>query len=98
MRAIVDGTLLPGSLWSSNCAVFLPIQRKDKKSRSSALCDLLQVLVMDAGQMVEFDHPHILLNRPGGVLRGMVDQTGRAMADTLARIALQVRIQLIFLY
>jgi hypothetical protein len=45
---------------------------------------------MDAGQMVEFDHPHILLQKEDGVLRGMVEQTGRSMADTLARIAQQV--------
>ncbi|XP_073944725.1 probable multidrug resistance-associated protein lethal(2)03659 isoform X2 [Choristoneura fumiferana] len=57
--------------------------------RLHTVMDSDKVLVMDAGQMVEFDHPHILLSRPGGVLRGMVDQTGRAMADMLARIALQ---------
>ncbi|XP_048004907.1 ATP-binding cassette sub-family C member 4-like [Leguminivora glycinivorella] len=57
--------------------------------RLHTVMDSDKVLVMDAGQMVEFDHPHVLLGRPGGVLRGMVDQTGRAMADTLARIAEQ---------
>lgn len=57
--------------------------------RLHTVMDSDKVLVMDAGQMVEFDHPHILLQRPGGVLRGMVDQTGRSMADTLARIAQQ---------
>lgn len=45
---------------------------------------------MDAGRMVEFDHPHILLQKKDGVLRGMVDQTGRATAETLAKVALQV--------
>ncbi|CAH2099847.1 unnamed protein product [Euphydryas editha] len=57
--------------------------------RLHTVMDSDKVLVMDAGQMVEFDHPHVLLQRDGGVLRGMVDQTGRAMADTLARVALQ---------
>lgn len=45
---------------------------------------------MDAGTMVEFDHPHILLQKPDGVLRGMVDQTGRSMIETLIRVAQQV--------
>lgn len=45
---------------------------------------------MDAGRMVEFDHPHNLLKNPEGVLRGMVDQTGRAMAETLSKVAEQV--------
>lgn len=45
---------------------------------------------MDAGQMVEFDHPHMLLKKADGCLRGMVDQTGRSMAEILAKVALQV--------
>ncbi|XP_046973503.1 ATP-binding cassette sub-family C member 4-like isoform X1 [Vanessa cardui] len=57
--------------------------------RLHTVMDSDKVLVMDAGQMVEFDHPHMLLQKEGGVLRGMVDQTGRAMAETLARVALQ---------
>ncbi|KAM3966828.1 LOW QUALITY PROTEIN: putative multidrug resistance-associated protein lethal(2)03659 [Aphomia sociella] len=57
--------------------------------RLHTVMDSDKVLVMDAGQMVEFDHPHLLLQRAGGMLRGMVDQTGRTMADTLARIAEQ---------
>ncbi|XP_059049399.1 ATP-binding cassette subfamily C member 4-like [Achroia grisella] len=57
--------------------------------RLHTVMDSDKVLVMDAGQMVEFDHPHTLLQRADGVLRGMVDQTGRSMADTLARVAQQ---------
>ncbi|XP_072935953.1 probable multidrug resistance-associated protein lethal(2)03659 isoform X1 [Epargyreus clarus] len=57
--------------------------------RLHTVMDSDKVLVMDAGQMVEFDHPHILLQKPDGILRGMVDQTGRSMAETLARVALQ---------
>lgn len=45
---------------------------------------------MDAGRMVEFDHPHMLLQNADGILRGMVDQTGRGMAETLSRVAKQV--------
>ncbi|KAJ2946364.1 hypothetical protein O0L34_g12402 [Tuta absoluta] len=57
--------------------------------RLHTVMDSDKVLVMDAGQMVEFDHPHILLQKPDGILKGMVDQTGRHMAETLARVALQ---------
>lgn len=57
--------------------------------RLHTVMDSDKVLVMDAGQMVEFAHPHVLLQKEGGVLRAMVEQTGRAMADSLARMALQ---------
>ncbi|KAL4704833.1 hypothetical protein ACJJTC_001308 [Scirpophaga incertulas] len=57
--------------------------------RLHTVMDSDKVLVMDAGQMVEFDHPHKLLSKPNGVLRGMVEQTGRSMADNLIRIAQQ---------
>ncbi|XP_045542487.1 ATP-binding cassette subfamily C member 4 isoform X2 [Papilio machaon] len=57
--------------------------------RLHTVMDSDKVLVMDAGQLVEFDHPHMLLQKSEGVLRGMVDQTGRTMAETLARVAQQ---------
>lgn len=46
-----------------------------------------RVLVMDTGNMVEFDHPHLLLNNPDGHLYKMVQETGREMALTLHRTA-----------
>lgn len=58
--------------------------------RLHTVMDSDKVLVMDAGQMVEFDHPHILLQNRNGILYGMVQQTGRAMADALMRIAEEV--------
>ncbi|CAG5017723.1 unnamed protein product [Parnassius apollo] len=57
--------------------------------RLHTVMDSDKVLVMDAGQMVEFDHPHILLKKSDGFLRSMVDQTGKVMAETLARVAQQ---------
>ncbi|XP_075982413.1 putative multidrug resistance-associated protein lethal(2)03659 [Anticarsia gemmatalis] len=57
--------------------------------RLHTVMDSDKVLVMDAGRMVEFAHPHILLQNTEGVLRAMVDQTGRAMAETLSRVAQQ---------
>lgn len=57
--------------------------------RLHTVMDSDKVLVMDAGRMVEYDHPHNLLQNADGVLRGMVDQTGRAMAETLCKVAKQ---------
>lgn len=57
--------------------------------RLHTVMDSDKVLVMDAGQMVEFDHPHNLLQRENGILRSMVEQTGRNMAETLHRVAEQ---------
>ncbi|CAH0722626.1 unnamed protein product, partial [Brenthis ino] len=57
--------------------------------RLHTVMDSDKVLVMDAGQMVEYDHPHVLLQKENGVLRGMLEQTGRATADALARVAAQ---------
>lgn len=45
---------------------------------------------MDAGKMVEFDHPHNLLKNKDGFLYKMVEQTGRATADLLHSVAEEV--------
>lgn len=49
-----------------------------------------KVLVMDAGKMVEFDHPYILLQNKKGVLYSMVQQTGTAMAENLIKVSEKV--------
>lgn len=58
--------------------------------RLNTVMDSDKVLVMDAGRMVEFDHPHKLLKNKDGFLSKMVDQTGRATADLLRSIAAEV--------
>lgn len=60
--------------------------------RLHTVMDSDKVLVMDAGTMVEFNHPHVLLQNKEGFLYGMVEKTGKAMADTLCAIAEQVMI------
>ncbi|VVC32370.1 Hypothetical protein CINCED_3A012061 [Cinara cedri] len=57
--------------------------------RLNTVMDSDKVLVMDAGQMVEFDHPHNLLKNKNGFLYKMVEQTGRDTADLLYSIAEQ---------
>lgn len=58
--------------------------------RLHTVMDSDKVLVMDAGTMVEFDHPHMLLQNTEGVLYGMVLKTGKTMADALCTVAKQV--------
>ncbi|KAF5283712.1 hypothetical protein FQR65_LT13747 [Abscondita terminalis] len=55
--------------------------------RLHTVMDSDKVMVMDAGRMVEFDHPHLLLQNENGVLFSMVEQTGTVMAEALTKIA-----------
>lgn len=55
--------------------------------RLNTVMDSDRVLVMDAGEAVEFDHPHILLQQPQSRLRKLVEQTGSATTTFLKTIA-----------
>jgi ATP-binding cassette subfamily C (CFTR/MRP) protein 4 len=59
--------------------------------RLNTVMDSDKILVMDAGAMVEFDHPHNLLKNKDGFLFKMVEQTGQATANMLHRIANEVK-------
>jgi len=48
------------------------------------------VLVLDTGTMVEFDHPHNLLQNKEGAFYKMVEQTGHDTADLLHKLATEV--------
>jgi len=45
---------------------------------------------MDTGKLVEFDHPHHLLQNKEGAFYKMVEQTGHETADLLHRLAAEV--------
>lgn len=49
--------------------------------------DSEKVLVMENGEMVEFAHPHILLENSTGYFTKMVQNTGRNMEQNLRQIA-----------
>lgn len=56
--------------------------------RLHTVMDSDKVLVMDAGRVVEFDHPYILLTESHTkVFYGMLKQTGQATYNTLFKVA-----------
>lgn len=46
-----------------------------------------RVLVMDKGEVAEFDHPYTLLSKPDSHLNFMVKETGDSMSNALLQIA-----------
>lgn len=46
-----------------------------------------RVLVMDKGEVVEFDHPHLLLSNPQSKFSSMVSETGDKLSKTLHELA-----------
>ncbi|XP_045761352.1 probable multidrug resistance-associated protein lethal(2)03659 [Maniola jurtina] len=55
--------------------------------RLNTVIDSDKILVLDAGNLVEFDHPHILLQNKKGYFRKMVAETGAAMSQLLHKAA-----------
>ncbi|CAH0557612.1 unnamed protein product [Brassicogethes aeneus] len=55
--------------------------------RLNTIMDSDKVLVMDAGQCVEFDHPHVLLQNPEGYFTKMLEQTGKNLEEKLRKVA-----------
>lgn len=58
--------------------------------RLHTVMDNDRIMVIDAGNVVEFGHPCELLQRSDGHLRQLVDQTGTDESDKLMRIAAEV--------
>ncbi|XP_012537913.1 multidrug resistance-associated protein 4 isoform X2 [Monomorium pharaonis] len=55
--------------------------------RLNTIMDSDKVLIMDEGQVIEFDHPYILLQNEEGYLTIMVQETGKTMAEQLKQCA-----------
>ncbi|CAH1643264.1 unnamed protein product [Spodoptera littoralis] len=47
------------------------------------------ILVLDAGRLMEYDHPYLLLQNKRGYFRKMVSETGPSMASHLHKLAAQ---------
>ncbi|KAG4067325.1 hypothetical protein HA402_000316 [Bradysia odoriphaga] len=69
----------------SDCTVLTIVHRLH------TVMDNDRILVIDAGNAVEFGHPYELLQRSDGHLRKLVNQTGTATADILTRIAAEIQ-------
>ena len=53
--------------------------------RLNTIIDSDKVLVMDAGEVVEYDHPHILLQKSDGYFLKMVQQSGGAVYESFMK-------------
>ncbi|KAL6423801.1 hypothetical protein ACFW04_010336 [Cataglyphis niger] len=58
--------------------------------RLNTIMDSDKVLLMDHGQMLEFDHPYILLQNEKSHFSAMVQETGKLMTEQLKQCAKQV--------
>ena len=55
--------------------------------RLNTIIDMDKILVMDSGQVIEFDEPFILLKNPQGVFYSMVKETNPSYEKKLHRLA-----------
>lgn len=62
--------------------------------RLNTIMDSEKVLVMDQGEVLEFDHPHILLQNEQSHFNSMVQKTGRVMTEQLKQCAKEVNLLL----
>ncbi|XP_022111266.1 multidrug resistance-associated protein 4-like [Acanthaster planci] len=57
--------------------------------RLHTVIDSDRIMVLDAGKLVEFDHPYALLQRPDSMLSRLVEQTSKAETASLVEAARQ---------
>jgi ATP-binding cassette subfamily C (CFTR/MRP) protein 4 len=57
--------------------------------RLHSVMDSDKILVLDNGQLIEYDHPHLLLQNPGSHLYKMVNESKAATANELKEMAEQ---------
>lgn len=59
--------------------------------RLHTIMDSDKILVMDAGKAAEFNHPNELLKNTNSLFYGLVQETGKVMAENLIKIAEHVK-------
>lgn len=59
--------------------------------RLQTVMDCDKILVLDHGNLQEYDHPHILLQNPNGKLNNFIMHTGNANQKYLREVALKVK-------
>jgi ATP-binding cassette, subfamily C (CFTR/MRP), member 4 len=55
--------------------------------RLHTIMDSDRVLVVDGGEIKEFDHPHLLMQNHDGLLRSLAEQTGKGTMHYLMQTA-----------
>lgn len=60
--------------------------------RLNTIMDNDMVLVVDDGEIVEFNHPFVLIQKPDGFFKRLLEQCGNSTARALTAIAKEVRI------
>ncbi|MPC49219.1 Multidrug resistance-associated protein 4 [Portunus trituberculatus] len=66
--------------------------------RLHTIMDSDRVMVLQAGQLMEFDTPYNLLNNKTSIFFSLVQQTGQASAKQLHQIAEMVRLTLAYVH
>lgn len=59
--------------------------------RLNTVMDSDKVLVVDAGEIVEFDHPYHLIQKTNGYFKGLLDQTGSETSTALTLVTKEVK-------
>jgi ABC-type multidrug transport system fused ATPase/permease subunit len=81
-----EGVDAEGKRWDST---LLSEGRTTIAHRLPTIIDYDRILVLGHGQILEFDSPHVLINRPGGVFAGMC--RGSADWENLKKLTEGVR-------
>lgn len=61
--------------------------------RLHTIIDSDKILLLDHGNLKEFDHPHTLLQRPGSSFGALIDSTSRGASGAMRRAAAEAAVK-----